>query len=227
MKTRLRVEFHCHTIYSPDSLTRPEQLIRACRHKGIDRVVVTDHNTIAGALAAQKLDPDRVIVGEEIMTREGELLAAYVREEIPKGLPALKAIGALREQGAFISVSHPFDRTRRGHWKLTDLEMIAPLVDALEIFNARCLSPEFDRLAGEFARAHGLPGTAGSDAHGTKELGQAVVLLPPFEDAEGLRNAIREAEYELSHSSPWTRLISRWAVTARGLGLVDPPMRKE
>ena len=49
----LRVEFHCHTIASQDSLTRPATLVEACRRKRIDRVVVTDHNTIAGARAAQ------------------------------------------------------------------------------------------------------------------------------------------------------------------------------
>ncbi len=111
----MRLEFHCHTIYSPDSLTKPEALLKACARKGIDRVVVTDHNTIRGALEARKIDPQRVIVGEEIMTQQGELLAAYVQEEVPKGLPALEAIAALRDQGAFISVSHPFDITRRGH----------------------------------------------------------------------------------------------------------------
>ena len=113
MPARLRVEFHTHTIFSKDSLTRPESFLRACRDKGIDRVVVTDHNTTDGALACQRLDPERVIVGEEIMTQKGELLAAFVTEEIPKGLPAPEAIARLREQGAFISVSHPFDARGR------------------------------------------------------------------------------------------------------------------
>ena len=60
----IRLEFHCHTIYSKDSLTTPEKLLAACQRKGIERVVITDHNTIAGALHAQRLDPQRVIVGE-------------------------------------------------------------------------------------------------------------------------------------------------------------------
>ena len=75
----LRVEFHCHTIFSKDSLVTPDELVSVCRAKRIDRVVVTDHNTIAGALAAQEIDPELVIVGEEIMTQKGELLAAFVR----------------------------------------------------------------------------------------------------------------------------------------------------
>ena len=76
----LRTEFHCHTVYSKDSLTQPARLVDACRRKGIDRVVVTDHDAIGGAREAQALDPERVIVGEEIMTARGEILAAYVRE---------------------------------------------------------------------------------------------------------------------------------------------------
>jgi len=160
-----KVEFHCHTIYSKDSLARPEALLEACRRKGIDRVVVTDHNTVAGARAAQRLDPERVIVGEEIMTTGGELLAAYVTEEAPPGLSPREAIRRLQGQGAFISVSHPFDLYRSGHWKEDDLLAILPEVDAIEVFNARCWSPAFNRQAQEFAEQHHLAGAVGSDAH--------------------------------------------------------------
>ena len=78
----IRLEFHSHTSSSKDSLLRPADLVAAARRKGIDRVVVTDHNSIVGALEAQRLDPERVIVGEEIMTTRGEILAAYVAEEV-------------------------------------------------------------------------------------------------------------------------------------------------
>ena len=130
----LRVEFHCHTRLSKDSLLSPEGLLAACRRKQIDRVVITDHNTIAGALIAKQLDPTRVIIGEEILTQDGELLAAYVTEEVPRGLPAAETIARLREQGAFISVSHPFDVMRSGHWEADNLLRILPLVDAIETF---------------------------------------------------------------------------------------------
>jgi predicted metal-dependent phosphoesterase TrpH len=48
------LEFHCHTIYSKDSLTRPAALVQAARKKGIDRLVVTDHNSIGGRAKPQK-----------------------------------------------------------------------------------------------------------------------------------------------------------------------------
>jgi predicted metal-dependent phosphoesterase TrpH len=69
----LLTELHCHTIYSKDSLTTPEKLLEVCERKGIDRIAITDHNTTAGAFHVQQLDPERVIIGEEIMTTKGEL----------------------------------------------------------------------------------------------------------------------------------------------------------
>jgi len=213
----LRVEFHCHTIYSKDSLLPPEALVETCRRKGIQRVVVTDHNTTAGARRAQEIDPGRVIIGEEIMTRQGELLAAFMTDEIPPGLPALETIQILRSQGAYISVSHPFDRHRSGHWQPDELREIAPLVDAIETFNARCMLASFNADAQAFARQYGLRGTAGSDAHTAFELGRASMLLPEFQDAESLRLAMEQVEFQAKLSSPLVHFTSRYAVWGKKL----------
>jgi predicted metal-dependent phosphoesterase TrpH len=208
----MNVEFHCHTIYSKDSLTRPGDLVEICRRKGIDRVVVTDHNTIAGARAAHALDPERVIVGEEIMTTRGEILAAFVTEEIPSGLTPEETIRRLKDQGAFISVSHPFDRWRRGGWQEEDLLEILPDIDAIEIYNSRCMLPRFNLEARQFADKHHLAGTVGSDAHATFELGQSLMALPLFTNAEELRHVIRSGTPRVKWSPPWFHFSSRYAV---------------
>jgi predicted metal-dependent phosphoesterase TrpH len=216
--TLIRVEFHCHTFYSKDSLTSPERLVAACRCKKIDRVIVTDHNTIAGARAAQKLDPELVIVGEEIMTTRGEILAAYVKDEIPADLSPQETIRHLKEQGAFISVSHPFDLYRSGHWDVPDLMGILPQVDAIEVFNSRCWSPEFNHQAQQFAEEHDIPGTVGSDAHAPLELGRSVLLLEQFQGPDELRAVIRRGIPKVRWSPPWFHLISRFAVIRKGGG---------
>ena len=207
----LNLEYHCHTNASKDSLTEPADLIRAARRRGLDRVVVTDHNSIAGAKAAQALDPELIIVGEEIMTTKGEILAAFVREEIPAGLTPLETIRILKEQGAFISVSHPFDEWRKGGWKEADLLEIIPFVDAIEVFNSRCMDPNFNHRAKAFAEKHYLAGTVGSDAHGVIELGRSVVMLDPFTGPDGMRNVIRNAKYKTKLSPWWVHFISRYA----------------
>jgi predicted metal-dependent phosphoesterase TrpH len=211
MTQRLRVETHCHTIYSKDSLTSPESLLVACKKKGIDRIIITDHNTIRGAVLAYDLDPQKVIVGEEIKTTEGELLAFFVKEEVPAGLKPLEAIQYLRAQNAFISVSHPFDSIRNGHWEVGVLFEITPLVDAIEIFNSRCLSAADNDRVIAFAKEHGLPGTVGSDAHHPSEIGRSALWIPPFHDADSFRKALRDAEYETKLSPPWVHFFSGYA----------------
>lgn len=207
----ISLEFHSHTSTSKDSLTEPADLIRAARRKGLDRVVVTDHNSIAGARAAQSLDPELIIVGEEIMTTQGEILAAFVTEEIPAGLTPLETIRRLKEQGAFISVSHPFDEWRKGGWKEADLLEIIPFVDAIEVFNSRCMDPRFNQRAKAFAEKHNLIGTVGSDAHANFELGRAIMVLDPFKGPDGMRKVIRGAKFKTRLSPWWVHLFSRYA----------------
>lgn len=206
----MKVELHCHSVYSSDSLNSIDGLLRRIDHLGIDRLAITDHNTIEGALAAHNIAPERIIVGEEIQTQKGELLAFFVREEVPPDLPPLEAIRSLRAQGAFISVSHPFDLQRYG-WQLPDLIEITPLVDAIEVFNARCLDGRFNDIAMQYAREHNLAGTAGSDAHTMAEVGRATLHLPRFEDADGLRQVIRQARIDARLSGRWVHLGSLYA----------------
>ena len=213
----LRVEFHCHTSASKDSLTKPRELVDACRRKRIDRVIVTDHNSIAGARAAQALDPERVIVGEEIMTTKGEILAAFVTDEIPAKLSPQETIQRLRAQGAFISVSHPFDQVRSGGWREPDLLEILPLVDAIEIYNSRCMFPSFNRKARQFAEMHNIAGTVVSDAHVAFELGQSLLLLDPFEGPDGMRKVIRGGIPRTHWSPPWFHFTSRYATLRKKL----------
>ena len=207
----IKLEFHCHTHASKDSLTSPADLVSAARRKGIDRVVITDHNSVAGAREAQAIDPELIIVGEEIMTTLGEILAAFVQEEIPSYLTPQETIRRLKEQGAFISVSHPFDELRKGGWAESDLLEILPFVDAIEVYNSRCMFPRFNRRAREFAERHNIAGTVGSDAHAAFEVGRSKLLLDQFEGPEGLRKVIRGAKIQVKWSPWWFHLTSRYA----------------
>lgn len=210
MSDWLKVEFHCHTIYSKDSLNSIAPLLAEADRKGIDRIIITDHNNIRGARIAKEMAPERIIIGEEILTTRGELLAAFVTEEVPVGLPPLEAIARLRDQGAFISTAHPFDLRRHG-WPLKDLVQIFPLVDAIEAFNARCHYNDANEQAAQFAQKHNLAVTVGSDAHAIYELGAATLRLPPFHSADELRAVIRQGQPDTTLSRPWVHLSSWYA----------------
>ena len=210
----IKAEFHCHTVYSPDSLVELAALLKACDERGIDKIAITDHGSIQGALKAHKMAPERVIVAEEVETPEGELLGYFMTEEIPQGLPAVEVVRRLRGQGAFISMAHPFDPFR-SWWTEKTLEQILPHLDGLEVFNARCRRYEYTRAAYEYAIDHGKALMAGSDAHAVSELGRANMTMPWFDDADGLRKAAREATISGELSGLYVHMVSTFARVAK------------
>ena len=201
----------------------PGRLIDVARRRGLQRLAITDHNVFDGARQAAEIDPELVIPGEEIMTTGGELLGYYIRELVPPGLTPQRTIDLLRQQGAVISVAHPFDTFRAGHWDEAELREILPLVDAIEVSNARVASVEHNRRASELAAAASKPGTAGSDAHAYLEVGRTTMRLPDFYDAESLRAALSAGEVRGRLSPYWVHLLSRYAVWRKQAGWRPPP----
>lgn len=221
MTVTWQVELHSHTLWSKDCVTGFDTIINLCRKRGIDKIAITDHNTAEGALEMQRIAPELVIVGEEIMTTQGELLAYFVRETIPAGLSPDETIQRLRDQGAVISVSHPMDRLRKGAWQEEDLLRIVDKVDALEIFNARCVFAEDNDRALAFAPEHQLIGTVGSDAHIRPEYGRAMTVMRPFgNDPEDFLDALRTADYIKRLSGHYVHFGSTTAKWAKKLGFV-------
>lgn len=213
------VELHSHTFWSKDCVVNFDAIQRLCQRRGIDRIAITDHNTADGALAMQRLAPDLVIVGEEIMTDRGEILGYFMQESIPAGLTPDETIRRLRDQGAVISVSHPFDRLRKGAWHEEDLLKIIDKVDAIEVFNARCMFAEDNVKAQAFAQKHNLTGTVGSDAHSRIEYGRAMVRMQPFEGASDFLLSLRAAQHINRYSSWFVHLNSKTAKWSKKLGL--------
>ncbi len=219
----LSCDLHTHTCYSPDSLVSPERFLEACRRKGLDRVAVTDHNTIAGALRLREMDPERIIVGQEIRTTHGELIAYFLTEPVPPDLPPREAIAAVRAQGGVVGISHPLDRARREAMGRDDVEALLEEVDFLEGFNARCLFAADNEAAQALARAHNLPVTAGSDAHSLWELGRAVTRMPPFDSPASFLEALGLARIAGRASPAWVHALSTLAKLLRRAGWAPLP----
>ena len=215
MSGLIKADFHVHSIASWDSLSKGEDLYRRAKEIGLGKLIFTDHNSIAEGVRLQKMDPDFVIVGEEILTAKAEILAIFVKEEIPKDIEPLEVFRRLRDQGAFISLSHPY-APLRFRWTEAEMEEYLPFLDAVEIANARC-TPGMNRSAMKFAAEHGLCGTAGSDAHGVPELGAMGLELPDFHTPDELREALKSASVFGKESPFLVRKYSRGAVFRKAL----------
>jgi len=220
------LDLHCHTSWSPDSLSAPKRVAAAAAERGLTHLAVTDHGRIEGALAARDAAPSglRVIVGEEISTREGDLVGLFLERAVPNGLPAADAAAAVREQGGLVGIAHPYDRFRGstlvgsrrdgdGAATADRIDALAPLVDYVEAFNARVPFGSANLRAAEWAAAHRVPGVAVSDAHTLLEVGISYVIVAgPIGDAASLRAALPDARLMTSHAS---YVVRAWTPVAR------------
>jgi predicted metal-dependent phosphoesterase TrpH len=204
----VKVDLHMHSYFSKDSLNSFDDIIKTCQRKGLDMICLTDHNTAEGALRLRDVSPLPVIVGEEVATTGGELLALFLEKTIPPGLSPLETIARIRDQNGVVAISHPADTIRREAMRSANVMAIIDRIDALEVFNSRCLLPRFNYNAQALARERGLPGVAGSDAHSLGEIGHAYVEMLAFSTRNEFLQNLPQAVIHGRLSLPWVHLTT-------------------
>jgi predicted metal-dependent phosphoesterase TrpH len=218
------VDLHAHSSASFDSLSDPRRMVERAIAIGLTHLAITDHERIDGARRALEAAGDRltVIVGEEVRSRDGDLIGLFLEEAVPPGLSAAETAAAIHEQGGIVGLPHPFDGYRSSGGSQASgadeaLDELAALVDYVETHNARAYRDANPR-AGAFAARHELPGVASSDAHTIMELGVASTQLPGwFETAEELRALLPSARTLPGRASYYVRLWTPLAKVAQRL----------
>ncbi|MBI2887458.1 MAG: PHP domain-containing protein [Chloroflexi bacterium] len=196
-----------------------EALVDRCVRRGISCLAVTDHNTIAGGLAAQQIAPFKVIVGEEIKTDEGELIGLFLKEEVPRGLSPEETVERVHAQGGLVAAPHPYDRFRRSRLRAEALDRLAGQIDITEAFNCRTTLLRDSQRAEAYGRAHGHALGAGSDSHTPIEVGGAYVEMEDFDlrDPQEFLAKLREARIVGQRANPLVHVPTRLVKIVRSL----------
>jgi len=211
-------DFHMHTWYSPDSFMPPQKLIEQALKVGLTCIAVTDHNTIEGALAVRKLSPPlTVIVGEEVKSRDGDIIGLFLKEAVLRGLSAVETAERIKAQGGLVCIPHPFDRFRNSVIKREALMEVLPYVDIIEIFNSRTSLLRDSKKAGDFASEHKKIAAAGSDSHTPLELGHVKVELPEFHSPEELLHSLHHGSIMGSRSNPLVHVLTAYTKVKKRL----------
>ena len=214
----MRVDFHVHTVYSPDSVITYPTLVEACRARGLDAVAIMDHDVIEGAFEFRRLSMEaisrgewapRILVGEEVRTTGGEICGLFLREWVPDHLDPVETMSLIREQGGLVYVPHPFDLLKFKRLKASQLEELAGSIDIVEAFNGKPRLPLANALARRFLDRHEFPRGAGSDSHEPTHLGAAYVELDDFEGPDELLANLASGKVNGKLYSPFASAYTR------------------
>jgi predicted metal-dependent phosphoesterase TrpH len=180
----IKIDLHCHSFFSGDGVSSPEQLIEAARAKGLDGFAITDHNTCdavkylidKGLMRSDGLPVDNFLIvpGVEVTTAEGHLLCIGAILPNLKGRPAVEVCHLIHDAGGVAIPPHPFDIFRAG---IRENALKTLQIDAIEVFNAATTLKRYNRMAYMYALDRGLPMTAASDAHHYAAIGTAYTIL--------------------------------------------------
>lgn len=188
-------DIHTHTMYSgfskyshitfPDSLTQPKNSVKVAKKLGLNILCISDHNTIKGAVEARKYDKQLVVIGEEILSRGGEIIGLFLQEPVQPGLSAEETIEQIHQQDGLAIAPHPFS----AYCLCLGEKMHELRLDGIEVFNA--LHRDGYSNAAALESCNGNAKLGGSDAHASYMIGNGYTIFDGSSE-EDLRGAIKK-----------------------------------
>lgn len=173
----MKIDLHTHSEASKDGGITPEQYAKILREEIVDVVAITDHDRIDFALGMQKaLGKDKVIVGQEITTKDGDIIGLYLSNSIAAGLSAQDAVDKIKAQNGLVMIPHPFETVRKGI-SAEVLDAIKDDIDIIEGHNGRAVFQNFSKEATAWGKKHSKLIVGNSDAHGFKGVGKTYTII--------------------------------------------------
>lgn len=200
---QMKIDFHTHTYYSYDSLMKPLKILEIAKKKGLNGIVICDHNTIQGGLETKKLNNDKnftVIVGAEIATNAGDVTGIFLTKEI-NSRNFLDVVKEIRAQNGKVILNHPY----KGH-DLTKIDFSE--IDFIEGYNSR-LNIEDNEKAINLAKIHNIPFISGSDSHLYGEIANSFSIVKDINSLIPLENNYKKSSYVYVTLSQYIKAIKK------------------
>jgi hypothetical protein len=182
----------------------------------LDIIAISDHDTIEGALEAKEIAKTKklrfeIVVGEEVSTKKGHILALYLHTAIKPGMGVKETLDEIHRQHGIAIASHPFGYTRLKNPNMPVMNGIGlkslvaskKSLDAVETVNG---TPTFfdENVKAKFINLTVLfcGETGSSDAHILEAIGKGYTLFEG-KNSHDLKKALRLHQAK-AMSSRWT-----------------------
>ena len=181
--TGLRL-WYCPLLY--DSVQSVETILARALELGLDILSITDHDSLAGYLKAQKIINEEnlnltLVPGIEISSKDGHVLAYGVDKVVEPGLTAAETVKRIHQLGGIAIAAHPYNPLALKD-KILEVDF-----DAIEVFNSQT-TQKANAKSLAAAKNLGLPCFAGSDAHQVEQIGSCLLYFP--ESTGGWRDVV-------------------------------------
>lgn len=199
----LKADFHTHSVASPDGGITAEAYRQILDSGKLDYIAITDHNRVDFALQMHQELGDKLIVGEEVMTSQGELIGLFLTKLVEPGQTARATAEAIRAQGGVVYLPHPFETLRHGV-QADVLDAMPELVDVVEVHNGRALLQNRSSQALTWATLHKKPGAASSDAHGLLGVGHTYTVVGQALTQDTVGSVLTQAQLITARPPLWS-----------------------
>jgi predicted metal-dependent phosphoesterase TrpH len=199
-----RADLHIHSLAS-DGVSSVAEILGAAEAAGLDLIAIADHDRVEAAIAARELAGARassveVIVGEEVSSRSGHVVALFIEQRIRPWQSLRSTIAQIHEQGGLAIIAHPLVPyplcvSGRSIRRLLADEDERYHPDGMEAFNPTTARMVWSKRAPDFAAEVGLAALANSDAHRAADVGAALTFYEG-RTADDLRAAIAAGSTE-------------------------------
>ncbi len=195
----LRVDLHLHSHFSHDGKSSLQQLIERARECKLDRIALTDHNTVEGALTFVRIAPELAIAGEEVKTLEGEVIGLFITSRISPFLAPEEAMDLIHGMGGLTYLPHPLDR-HRANFRPERVVELASRIDIVETYNPWC-DAAANQAAARLAEDLNKVTATGSDSHSADELGRSWMEMEEYSGTEDFLEKLRYGRHVVTASS--------------------------
>lgn len=192
---RGKADMHLHTLYSDGTADVRALLDHVERHTDLDLIAITDHERIDGALRAREMHAAgsysyELVVGEEVTTRRGHLLALFVEERIRALRPLAETVERIHAAGGIAIAAHPLAPLTPSLGRRSLLALQADPRDERHLDAIELMNPSAAGRSRQIARRRlnedllHLAAVGNSDAHVLEGIGTAWTSFPGASAAE-------------------------------------------
>lgn len=214
-----KADLHIHTTYSADGTASVREALESAVCAGLNVIAITDHNEVRGSLEACTISAEygiQVIPGTEVSTKEGHLIALFVKQNIPSGMSLIDTLVCIRDMGGMTIVAHPNHPvpnsiSLKNILKALENPLAKEALNGIEVCNMNPSHSPFNQRSQKAAATLPLARIASSDAHMASMIGAAVTHFEGH-TVHDLRRALQHRTTlpeQINHESP-LHIFVRW-----------------